>query len=143
MSLEELEHRIASLNTTLLRAPSEVQAAPVPSDQAGAKTKQGPLYANDRPAAYRQQGQRQAGVYSGRGEQSHRLGRAAGQSSDSTDGLAEEQLGMTAWQKLTAKHQAPQASSNHVDATNGEGDSYSSASSPPESTVSSQSLCRN
>lgn len=139
MSLEELEHCIASLNTTLLRAPSELQAAPVPSDRAGVKTKQSTLYANDRPAAYRQQSQRQAGVDSGRGDRPHKLGRETGHSSDTTDGLAQEQPGMTAWQKLTAKHQAPQASRGRVDAMNDEGDSYSSASSPPDSTVSSQS----
>ena len=138
MTLEELENRIASLNKTLLRDPSGWQAASMPSDQADIAKKQSLFYAQNQPALSRQ---RRAGVQSSRGDQSGKLGREACQSSDSTDGLAEEEPSMTAWQKLTAKHKMPRGgSTNHVYAVGGHGDSYSSASSPAESTVSAQSL---
>ena len=141
MTLEELEHRIASLNTTLMREPSGWQAASVPPDQAAVKKKQSLFDAQEQSTVSRQQRHRQAGVQSNRGEQSSKLGRGANRSTDSTDGLAEEETGMTAWQKLTAKHKVPQGSSDScLDDVNGQGDLYSSASSPAESIVSTQSL---
>ena len=140
MTLEELEHRIASLNKPLLREPSRWQAAPASSDQADTTKTQSLFHAQVQPAPARQQRQRQAGVQS-RGDQSGKLGREACQSSDSMNGLAEEEPGMTAWQKLTSKHQVPQGSNtNRFDPVDGQGDSYSSASSPTESRVSAQYL---
>ena len=137
MTLEELEHRIASLNTTLMREPSGWRAASVPSDQADVKKKQSLFDAKDWCTVSGQQRQRQAGVQTNRGDQSSKLGRGANRSADST----EEEPGMTAWQKLTAKHQVPQGrSANRVNAVDGQADLYSSASSPAESTVSAQSL---
>ena len=141
MTLEELEHHIASLNKTLLREPSGRQTASVPSDQADIKKKQSLFDAQNQSTGCRLQRQRQAGVQSSRGDQSSKFGRDANRSSDSTDGLAEEEPDMTAWQKLTAKHQMPQGSSaTRFSAVDGEGDVYSSASSPAEPTVSPQGM---
>lgn len=119
LTLEELEERIASLNTTLLRVPS--------------CTQQGSLsHGHERLAAYEQR-QMQAAELPSRGVQASRLDGEAYQSSTSTSAI-------TAWQKLTAKHQQPRASNPGLhDAEEDKGDLQSSGSSSPGCTVSAHS----
>ena len=133
MTLEELEGRIASLNNTLLRAPSGWQASHVVSDQAGSG-EQSQSHGQVRATALRQQ--MPAHLQPTRSHHSRsQLGREVYSSSNSTAGF-EEQPVMTAWQKLTAKHQAPQASSaSHHNTVEGE-NAHGPVSSPARSTVS-------
>lgn len=135
MTLEELEERIAGLNTTLLREPTCQQAPQRPHHVAGSRQPRSLFHGHQRLAASEQR-QMQAGEQLTRRGQVSKLGGQAYQSGSS----ASEQPARTAWQKLTAKHQVLQAgiASPHSD-EDGEADSHSSASSPPGCTVSSRS----
>lgn len=132
MTLEELEQRIAGLNTTLLREPTCRQAPQRPPHLAGSRQPRSLSPAHERLAASEKR-QMQAGDQLSGTVRASRIGGEAYQSSSSVS----EQPARTAWQKLTGNHQVPQASiaSPHGDGDS-EGDSHSSASSPPGCTVS-------
>ena len=156
MTLEELEGRIASLNKTLLRAPTGLQASlssRLPADPATLK-EQRPSHQHAGHAALGQQHplpQRQhqdlsplASVQADRTQ----LSRSRGVRSSKLDDRAHQSSSkgriskppQTAWQKLTAQHQMLQGSASgsqqHADE---EAEAINSpAHSPPEPSVSEQ-----
>lgn len=158
MSLEELEGRIASLNKTLLRAPTDLQASLRSQYQAESATfrEQSPSHQHSRHAASEQQNlipQRQhqdfrplASVQAdqtqlskSRGAHSSKLSHAAHQTYSSSKEHTAKPT-QTAWQKLTAQHQTLQGPNclSHQHAAEEEEAVCSPAQSPPEPRVSLQ-----
>ena len=166
MTLDELEGRIASLNKTLLRVPCDAQSshAPPPPDgsarperrsvahqhsQDAAPGQQSTSCRHARPAEQRTRMQQQQQVRidpmmpaaQGHASTSLHMNRHPDVANHRVHSMSQHngKPAMTAWQKLTAKHQQPHTgSSRHVHASDGETDVCTPACSPAVSRVSMQ-----
>ena len=105
MTLDELEARIASLNTTLLRAPKGLQSPQAASSHA-ARTRLGRCQLDLEQHQY-------PGVISSHVSDSH------SHAIEAQDAGQADMPAMTAWQKLTSQHPAPTVSSENSHSSRG------------------------